>query len=259
MNEDAFLIPQTVFVGDEGRLVVPLAGSVPLNASSNVILTGPLPFNENIVVKQVEIDVRANRLLIDFMAFKPGVVEIPPIETVELPPLTVNIASILERDGYSITLSPPENPLAAPGTFALITGGTAAFIALAALVVFLVRYGPKNFKMLFEKIRVRALVYAAKRAILKTQAALTVGRIDAKDGITAVGKAFKTFLSALYRQNYDVYSAEDFLSDGSFSGDEAYRIFAACDKLRFSPARIEREAAKDIAEKTLACIEGWAA
>jgi hypothetical protein len=257
MSDGAFLVPQTVFVGDEGRLVLPLTG-MPSTDLANIVITEHLPFNENIMVKRVEIDVRAKQLLLDFTAFRPGIVEIPPIiEGLDLPPLKVEIASILEREGYSITLSPPEKPLAAPGTFALISGGAAACIALAAAVVFAVRYGPKHFHLLFEKVRVRLLIYKTKRAILRTQTALAGGRIGIKEGVTRVGEVFKAFLSALYRKDYASYAAEDFLAEAA--GDAAYRIFAACDTIRFSKAAVEPAAAQTLVEKALSCVEGWAA
>ncbi|MDR1231435.1 MAG: hypothetical protein LBK61_08545 [Spirochaetaceae bacterium] len=291
MSDDAFLIPQTVFVGDEGRLVVPLAGELP---AAGIVITDRLPFNENIIVKRVEIDVRAKQLLLDFAAFRPGVLEIPRLDMIgatdttdinsttdtidinntnntirgigiiELPPLKVEIASILEREGYSIILSPPEKPLAAPGTFALITGGTAALAALVAMIVFLVIKGPERFHRVWEKVRVWLLIHKAKRMIFKTQNALATGRVGTKEGVAIIGAAFKSFLSAFYRKDYAAYSAEDFLLDAAFfgsnsgSGGAAYPIFAACDKFRFSPAPIESDAVKTLAEKTLSCIEGWA-
>lgn len=255
--EGAFLIPQTVFVGDEGRLVVPLSENALYAAKTNVVVTGGLPFNDDIIVKRVEIDAGARQLLIDFTAFRPGAVSIPPIPVAGLPPLTVSIASILERDGYSTTLSPPEKPLAAPGTFALIIGGTAALIALAALVGFSVSYGPRHFQRLFEKIRVRFLRYKAKRTILAAENALASGRVGTKEAAAAVGEAFRGFLAAIYRKDYAAYSAEDFLADGTFSDGAAYHIFAGCDRIRFSPARIEREAVTAVAGKTLSYIEGF--
>jgi hypothetical protein len=275
MSDDTFLVPQTVFVGDEGRLVVPLA-EMPAG-QSNAVITDRLPYNENIIVKRVEIDVRAKQLLIDFVAFRPGVLEIPPIggigetnataasdaidttgaiASIELPPLKVEIASILEREGYSIILSPLERPLAAPGTFALVSGGTAALVALAAAVVFLAVKGPKRFHRIFEKVRVRLLILRTKRAIQKTQNALVSGRIGAKEGAAAAGAAFKSFLSAFYRKDYASYAAEDFLSDALFCDDAAYRVFAACDKFKFSPAPVEQDDIKAFIEKTLYCVYG---
>jgi hypothetical protein len=265
MSDGAVLVPQTVFVGDEGRLVVPLAGELPSTGQASVVITDRLPFNENIMVKRVEIDVRAKQLLLDFAAFKPGVLEIPRLDMIdgigriELPPLKVEIASILEREGYSIILSPPEKPLAAPGTFALVIGGTAALVMLAAMIVFLAVNGPERFHRVFEKVRARLLAHKAKRTILKTQNALAAGRVGNKEGVAIIGAVFKSFLSAFYRKDYASYAAEDFLSDASFSGSggAAYPVFASCDKLRFSPAPIEPDAVKAFAEKTLSCIEGW--
>jgi hypothetical protein len=271
MSDGPFLVPQTVFVGDAGRLVVPLAGFAHAAGQTNATMTDRLPFNENVIIKRVEIDVRAKQLLIDFTAFKPGVLEIPAIswgsgtwmEAIELPPLKVEIASILEREGYSIILSPPEKPLAAPGTFVMISGGTVACIALTVAAVFLTVNGPRHFHRFAERLRIRLLIYRTERAIQKTQYALTMGRMGTKEGITTVGEVFKSFLSAFYRKDYASYAAEDFLSDILFSGSESggavYRIFATCDKLKFSPARIEPDDAKTLIEKTLSCVEGWVA
>jgi hypothetical protein len=270
MSDGPFLVPQTVFTGDEGRLVVPLDGILPVTSRGNIVITDRLPFNENIMVNRVEIDMRAKQLLIDFTAFRPGVLEIPRIDavdavdainTADLPPLKVEIASILEREGYSIILSPPEKPLAAPGTFVMLLGGTAACIALAATMVFLAVNGPKHVHRFAEKLRCRLLVYRTKKAIIKTQYALAQGRVGIKEGVTAVEEVFKLFLSAFYRKDYASYSAEDFLSDTLFSssGGAVYRIFAGCDKLRFSPARIEPDDARTLVEKTLLCVKGWTA
>ncbi|MDR0639515.1 MAG: hypothetical protein LBG27_11560 [Spirochaetaceae bacterium] len=255
VSEGAFLIPQTVFVGDEGRLVVPYLENAPLGTNTHVVVTSGLPFNDDIIVKRVEIDVASRQLLIDFAAFRPGVVAIPPIPAAGLPPLTVSIASILERDGYSTTLSPPEKPLAAPGTFALIIGGTAALIALAALVGLSVSYGPRHFQRLFEKMRLRFLRYKAKRAIFAAENALASGRVGTKEGAAAVSEAFRWFLGAIYRKDYASYSAEDFLADGMFSDGAVYHIFADCDRLKFSPARIGQEAVNAVAGETLSYIE----
>jgi hypothetical protein len=263
--EGAFLIPQTVFVGDEGRLVVPLPQGVPLpeyqdaRQGAKVVVTSGLPFNDDIIVKRVEIDVEARQLLLDFTAFRPGAVTIPPIPAAGLPPFTVSIASILERGGYAAVLSPPEKPLAAPGTFALIIGGTAALIALAALIGLSVSYGPRRVRRLLEKIRVWFLRYKAKRAIHAAENALAAGRMETKEGVTAVSEAFRAFLGALYRKDYASYSAEDFFADETFPGEAVYGIFSDCDQLRFSKAHIRQEAVSAVAQKTVAYIEGLAA
>jgi hypothetical protein len=260
MTGGAFLIPQTVFAGDEGRYVSPLPEEIASLVTGSIVITdrARLPANENVMVTCAAIDGRTKQVMIDFMAFKPGAVEIPEITLgpVELPAFTVHIASILEQDGYSITLSPPEKPLAAPGTFALIIGGATAVITLTALAVFLVVSGPRHFQILFEKIRVWMLTWKTKRAILKTRNALHRGRIEAKESIAVVSEVFKTFFSALYRQNYSSYSAEDFLTDKLFAGGAVYLIFATCDKLKFSAIPVGRDDAAAVIERTLSYIKG---
>jgi hypothetical protein len=254
--EGVFLIPQTVFVGDGGRLVVPLTKDAARTAKTSFVVTSGLPFNDDIIVKRVEIDAEARQVLIDFVAFRPGTVVVPPIPNIELPPgfsaLTVSIASILEQDGYSTALSSPEKPLAAPGTFALIVGGTAALIALAALTGLLASYGPRHLKRFFETMRVWFLRRKTKRAILVAENALAAGRLEEKECAAAVSAAFRGFLGSFHRKSYVSYSAEDFLAD--FPDGAVYRIFADSDRLRFSPAGIGREAVRALAGATLSHI-----
>jgi hypothetical protein len=263
MTEGAFLVPQTVFSGDEGRLSTPLPDGFSPNSGGNIVVTDQsrLPFNEHIIVRRVEIDFQTKRLLIDFVAFRPGTVEIPPITVgdVEFPLETIPIASILERDGFSTILSPPEKPLAAPGTFMLVIGCTAALITAVSLAVFLILYGPRQFRWRLETLRSRFLVHKAKKAVLKILLALKNGRIGAKESVALMSKAFKTFLGAFYRKDYAAYSAEDFLADELPGTKAIYHIFSGCDKLRFSSTPVEPNDAKAIAEKTLSFLKESAA
>jgi hypothetical protein len=262
--EGAFLIPQTVFVGDEGRLVVPLPPNLPLSVFRSVpagtkgpvVITSGLPSDDDIIVKRIEIDRETGRLSLDFVAFRPGVVDVPPVPVAGVPRLTVSIASILERSGYSTVLSPPQKSLAAPGTFALIIGMATVLFVLAALAGIAVSYGPRHFKRLLEKIRVWFLRRKAKRAIRAVENALIGGRIGTKEGVAVVNKAFRGFLSAFYRKNYASYSAEDFLTDKTFPDEAVYRIFSGYDRLRFSQASIEWEAVSAVAQETMSYIDG---
>jgi hypothetical protein len=263
MTEGAVLVPQTVFPGDEGRLITPLPDGFSPSGSGALVVTdrSRLPFNEDIIVRRVEIDFQAKRLLVDFVAFRPGAVEIPPvtIEGVEFPLGTIPIASILERDGYSTVLSPPERPLAAPGTFMLVIGGAAACITVVSLAVFLILYGPRQFQWCFETVRSRFLLHKARRAVLKTLAALKAGRAGAKESAALVSKSFKTFLGAFYRKDYASYSAEDFLADGLPGTQAIYHIFSGCDKLRFSSTPVEPDDVKAVAERALSFLKEGAA
>jgi hypothetical protein len=73
-----------------------------------------------------------------------------------------------------------------------------------------------------------------------------------KEAAAAVSEAFRGFLGAFYRKSYASYSAEDFLAD--FPDGAIYRVFADCDRLRFSQAGIRREAVDTLAGTTLSYI-----
>jgi hypothetical protein len=133
-----YLIPQTIFVGDKGRLVVPLEpGTVAVGfegADAN------LPRTPDLLISRAELVRRgaAVLLLVDFQAFAPGRIELPPIEIAlkengashTFTGLEVTVSSILEMEQRGMVLSGPAEPLAAPGTAAMIYGTILGIILL---------------------------------------------------------------------------------------------------------------------------------
>jgi hypothetical protein len=152
-------VPPRIFVGDRGRLILgPGFGDIP-----PFIIDDPrqLPQGPDITLLRLELERRRgeDRLLIDFAAFAPGQVELPPISLPQLPGVTlegyrVTIASILgNADPFNprgaapspvfpdpqagegmLVLSNPAPPLAVPGT-ALLIYGTSSLIVLALLLI----------------------------------------------------------------------------------------------------------------------------
>ncbi|MDR2370454.1 MAG: hypothetical protein LBD71_03145 [Treponema sp.] len=123
----AYLVPQTVYVGDRAALVIPLSG-----AAGNAELPLP-PETEDVVFHRARVESRGGegRVFIEFTAYAPGLLAFPPVEvpTGFLTGLRVEIASILERGNEGRVLSDPAPPLAAPGT-GLFIYGTAACLLL---------------------------------------------------------------------------------------------------------------------------------
>ncbi|QQO08953.1 hypothetical protein [Breznakiella homolactica] len=140
-----YLIPQTVFVGDRARLVVPLGSAFSGTEGMVRDIPSELPRARDVEILRVELERRggAARLLVDFQAYIPGVVELPLIElgTHEFTGLRVHITSILGGDGDSRILSPAASGASVPGTMAVIYGSIAALIFLAIAVIAVMAWG----------------------------------------------------------------------------------------------------------------------
>jgi hypothetical protein len=165
-----FLIPQTVFVGDRGRLVFPLGSA--FAGVENRVIQGieNLPQSRDIVVRRVELARRGNssQLIIDFQAYVPGQVKLPSIEIASytFADLEVSITSILgSSDQRSLVLSGPADPLAAPGTAMLIYGAI-LFVILGLLALTLGRFwGRTRFLTLRERFRRRQIIRAMGKTL----------------------------------------------------------------------------------------------
>ncbi|MDR0602401.1 MAG: hypothetical protein LBG42_08465, partial [Treponema sp.] len=136
----AYLVPQTVFVGDRAALVIPVEGP-PVNAELPLPPeTGPLVFHR----VRMEGGGGEGRVFIEFTAYAPGILALPPVEIPSgfLTGLRVEIASILEKGNEGRVLSGPAPPLAAPGT-GLFIYGTAAGVLL---IFFFLLGGARAFR-----------------------------------------------------------------------------------------------------------------
>jgi hypothetical protein len=124
----AYIVPQTVFVGDRAVLVIPLGGHL---AAAELPLP---PETGNIVFHRARVESGGGEAhaLVEFTAYVTGVLPLPPIEIPSgfLAGLRVEVASILEKGNGGRVLSDPAPPLAAPGT-GFIVYGTVACVLLA--------------------------------------------------------------------------------------------------------------------------------
>ena len=133
---DIYMIPQTVYVGDRGRLVI-----TPGSAFDDVpafILQSPveMPGVSDLVIDRIELEKRSSiRLLVDFVSYAPGLFVLPPVkipsvnsQPILLTGLEVRVASILVPG--QMELSGPALPLAVPGTGILIYSGIGILMLL---------------------------------------------------------------------------------------------------------------------------------
>ena len=228
-SEAPYLLPQTIFVGDSGRLVVPLS-QVYLGVEPFVLEAfGMLNESPDLVIRRIELERRGpgSRLLIDFIPYAPGVLSIQPMDFYSLLPglpkpeseearipsitgLKVQVASILNPS--QMTLSDPAPPLAAPGTSFLIYG----FVILVLVILFfgagISLWGRRHFTELWERFRRRRLI----RLMLKFLRRLRLESGFEKEGkagfyLTILSGEFREFLSLFTRVNCYSFSAEEFL------------------------------------------------
>jgi hypothetical protein len=238
-----YLIPQTVFVGDRGRLVAPLgpdfAGLEPFTAENS----GQLPGLPDLVIRRIEVERRGEerRLLIDFVAYAPGKFSLPPVSlppggTLRLTGLELTIASILSPP--SMILAEPAPPLALPGTSLLIGGG----LLLAALILFAAIGGSVRgrsfFAVLLENGRKRFLLRSMERILrrlraeaLRERAAPAVGEILAR-----FSAEMRNGISLFDRRDYRAWTAGEL----SVPFPVLALLFRRSDTLRFSGAGVER-------------------
>jgi hypothetical protein len=169
-----YLIPQTVFVGDPGRLVVPL-GSASRNfqpfIAEKALFKAP---NEqgDLVIRRIELENREGqaRLLIDFVAYVPGSLTLPdlPIPALQSQGLStaglrVGIASLLTQE--DLVPSDPLPPLVIPGTTLLIYGSTAGILAILLGGIGFRVWGKDTLRDVQERFRRRRLIRAMKRLL----------------------------------------------------------------------------------------------
>jgi hypothetical protein len=138
-------IPRQLFVGDRGRLTLNLGSLFPETASFSVTNPRILPQSPELRLHRLEFDAHRGQLSIDFTAFAPGELELPPLRPPQLPGFSlegcrVSVSSVLALEGplssqAVLVLSGPAPPLAVPGTALLIYGSSSLIILLLLAVL----------------------------------------------------------------------------------------------------------------------------
>jgi hypothetical protein len=261
---EPYLIPQTVFVGDKGRLALPL-GSAFAGAEAAVIQGAALPRTRDLVINRVELERRgaAATLLVDFQAYVPGLITLPPIEIAShtFAGLEVTIRSILPVEPQGMILSGPAEPLAAPGTAALIYGSILGIILMLLALTLGSVWGRTRLRYFVERLR-RQWVIRAMGRTLKRLRAVSPGRDSEIPAI--LSRDFRVLLGIFTGINCQAMVPSEFLSLDNLGGaarpEAVADLFRRCDTLRFSGRGIERDAALALLDefKNLAVLLGAA-
>ena len=168
-TDEPYLVPQTIFVGDAGRLVIPLGRAYARMNPFVLDATEKIPETKELLIRRIELERRGeiSRLLIDFVAYAPGVLSIPDLEIfgsgtntepLIFTGLEIQVASILNPS--QMALSEPASPMAVPGTSLLVYGTILLLVFLICLGIGLSLWGRSHFGELLERFRRRHLIRA---------------------------------------------------------------------------------------------------
>ena len=243
---DSYLVPQTVYVGDNGRLVV--APGYAFNDAPVFIITNPdeLPVVTDLVIRRMELERRNNnvRLLIDFVSYAPGVFSVPPV-AIQTPQgvlflggLHFPVASILTPE--SMSLAGPALPLAVPGTGMLVYGGLALAVSIIAIAIAVMVNFSRLLDPIRERIKRRKLIISLEKkiALLQTDD-FTNNTAGRNELFSLLATEFRKLIGILSGVNCSAMTPYEFTTltvavPGVSDSDFFYSLFSRWDKLRFS-------------------------
>jgi len=250
---EAYMVPSKVYVGDRASLVLPLPG-IAGNKELNIM---QVPFySPDIDIHHVVLERRptGNFLKIEFSAYTPGILELPPFDIGGeiVNGLTVEISSILESGESGMVLSGPALPLAIPGTSLLIYGTISAGILLMLLTIWVLFRGRTQIKGWLAAWKRRWLLVSMLDTEKNLRKALTRGNAQGatcRQILDTLTIEFRNFLACFTGENCRAMTAVEIgrlkdreggggsVPDGEFLG----KFFSRCDGIRFSGAEISND------------------
>jgi hypothetical protein len=246
-QDDAYLIPRMIYVGDPAVLIVPQQPSS--GDSEDIVLTSGFPQDMNIDIHRIILERRLSggRLLIEFTAFVPGVLQLPDFEIggESFSDLTVTVNSLFSG-GSAPVLSGPASSLSMPGTAFLLYGSLSIFVFLLLLTIWFLFKGRVFLRELFKKHKRRLLFYSMKKTEKRLQKALSKG-VDKRVILNEISLKFREFLSVFTESNclsmtaaeFESLPAKQFPSDFKFPS--LGNFFRLCDEFRFSGVNVSSQ------------------
>jgi len=242
----AYLTPQTLFVGDRGRLVTPLGKA--FSSAWPFIWENKLPEGKDIQFQRIELEQRngETRLIIDFIPYAPGIIPLPPLavpssggEPLLIRGLSVQVASIL--DPSSLAISPQEPPLALPGTSLFLYGTVTGILALLFLALWVRFWGRHSLKGLWETLHRRRLLRGMERFLRRLDNRLSRDPpLPWDEALSRLSSEFRAFLSSWFRRDCLALTPREFLIlPGELSA--LGPLFKRWDVFRFSGKALKRD------------------
>jgi len=244
-QDGAYLIPRRIFVGDPAVLIVPLPPST--GTAEDIIITDEFPQDANIDFRRIILERRPSggRLLIEFSAFTPGVLQMPVFEIggEKFSGLSVTVNSTLSGTNTPV-LSGPASSLAMPGTAFLLYGSLSIFVLLLLSTIWFLLKGRVFLRELYKKYKRRMLFSSMKKTEKRLQRALLKGA-DKRLILDEISLKFREFLSDFTENNCLSMTAAEFenlpsekFSPSNFNFLSLGNFFRACDEHRFSGANV---------------------
>jgi hypothetical protein len=215
-----------------------------------------LPSLPEINLLRAQLDAKENVLLLDFRAFVPGRVQIPPFAIGGIPfdTLEVNISSILQNDEDRGILSPAAGLLAAPGSIWIIVGIFAAFIALVLLIITCGAGKGAIPRHLFAKIRQAYLLNSMRRIFKTLRQKLRTEGVQERRILDWLTSELRGFISLYTGIDCRSFVPHEFLPDR-----QLYDFFNRCDTLRFGRAAISADSVSRLIDDAEHAVEDIAA
>ena len=250
-QNEAYIIPRIIFTGDPAVLILPLNNSTNNAASKDIILT-PIspgfPSHSDIDFHRIILEQRAGgrRLMVEFTAYVPGILEFPVIEIGEIrfSDLSVTVNSLLDNRSSHV-LSGPASLLAMPGTAFMLYGTIAGMVLVILLSIWFVFKGRIVIHNLLKKWKRRMLFSSMK----KTEKRLSKSVLNGENSrlvLDNLSEQFRIFLSVLTGENCCTMTAGEFeklslhvvlatiTQNKDISPSFLHDFFRDCDDLRFS-------------------------
>jgi hypothetical protein len=243
-QNEAYIIPRRIFTGDPAVLILPLNETT--SGTSEITLTPvspDFPSHPEIDFRRIAIEQRSGgkRLIIEFTAFVPGILELPVINIggISFSGLSVTVNSVLDSRSLPV-LSNPASTLAMPGTAFMLYGTISSLIIIILFTIWFIFKGRILINNLAEEWKRRRLFSSIKKLekrLLKSVLNGDNGRLI----LDKLSEHFRIFLSALTGKNCRTMTANEFrklplqiTENQEISSSFLHDFFRDCDDLRFS-------------------------
>ena len=250
-QSNAYLIPRRIYIGDPAVLILPLPGSN--QDTSDIILTAlspGFPSDPNIDFHRIILERRTGggRLLIEFSAYVPGLIELPviAIDGEFFGGLTVTVNSLIDNRTTPI-LSGPASSLAIPGTALMLYGTMAFLIVFILMVIWFIVKGRAFLQKCREKWKRWRLFVSIKITEKRLNRSVLKGE-NKRLILDKLSDEFRSFLSFLTGSNCSVMTAREFeklsleqLGNHKHKPSFLPDFFSHCDELRFSGSDINAD------------------
>jgi len=247
----AYLIPKIVYVGDIASLILPLP-RLTASEASDIVLAPDLPgfpVVPDIDFHKITLERRpaGSTLVMEFSAFQPGLLHLPPIEIGgdSYTGLSIEIRSVIEESGSNLELSPPASPLPIPGTARLVFGTMIVLAFMLLFTLWVLLKGRHYLAVHFLKWKRRRMLALMRYTGRRLHRAMLRGR-KSREILDVLSGEFRNFLSLFFGGNCRAMTAREFDLQPVFfnpapedthkqpADDFLGNFFRRCDELRFS-------------------------